>query len=200
MVDFMKSIQNGEDYKEEVDTAEHELLRGNINQAKRILKQIIKNNTSHFKANLLLGQVYLAEENSSKALEVYEKMKEDFPLVPDGYYYLGSIYNLLGQYGKAVEHFNFALGLDQNLLEASIGKAIALCELGGSIEALEVLDKAVEAVGSSEDTIMLYEAKMMIYVEYTAEYQKAKELVERILKLDSKNEVALQVKNALSRS
>lgn len=191
-MDFTEQ-SNIDEYTEEIKQAEILLEQGEITEARVVLTHILNKNHTHYKAHLLLGQSYLEEQNYSRAIEIYQKVKENFPLIPDGYYFLGSIYNILGHSNQALEELNIAIGLNPHLIEAVIGKAVALCEVGDSEKALKELDQSLENITNNQDIILIFEAKAMILLEYRREEGRAKELANRILELDHENIIAKQI-------
>ena len=89
----------------------------------------------------------LFNSNSLKsAFIAFEEVLEINPSNVDGYFYLGNIFHIKGQLGKAIKAFNKVLDLDPNHTDASISLSVILNDIGKYEQAQEVFEKANKKV------------------------------------------------------
>ena len=89
----------------------------------------------------------LFNKNSlSKAQKLFEEVIESNPANPESYFYVGNIFHIKGQLGKAVKAFNKVLELDSNHTDAAISLSVILNDIGKYEEAKAIFDKANDQV------------------------------------------------------
>ncbi len=71
----------------------------------------------------------------------------------EAYFYIGNIYHIQGQLGKAVKAFNKVLEIDPNNTDASISLSVILNDIGRYEDAKVIFDKANEQVKNEPDGI-----------------------------------------------
>lgn len=86
-----------------------------------------------------------------KSLASLEEVLEINPNNSSAYFYMGNIFHIKGQLGKAIKAFNKVLELDPNNTDASISLSVILNDIGKYEQAQEVFNRANEKVknGSS---------------------------------------------------
>ena len=77
---------------------------GRLDEAKQVCMEIIKRNSSHFHAHLLLAGIYSGLNNREAAIEEYETILQQNPGFEEVYIYLNSLYCELKEYEKAKEN------------------------------------------------------------------------------------------------
>lgn len=98
-------------------------------------------------ANLLLQAKELFSKNSLKdAMTILEEVIELNPRSPEAYFYLGNIFHIKGQLGKAIKAFNKVLDLDSGHTDASISLSVILNDIGKYEEAKNIFEKANQLV------------------------------------------------------
>lgn len=80
------------------------------------------------------------------AQTAFEEVIEINPKNIDAYFYMGNIFHIKGQLGKAIKAFNKVLELDPNHTDASISLSVILNDIGRYEQAKEVFDKANKKV------------------------------------------------------
>lgn len=98
-------------------------------------------------AQLLAKAKELFSKNSFKnATIILEEVLELYPNSTESYFYLGNIFHIKGQLGKAIKAFNKVLELDPSHTDASISLSVILNDIGKYEEAKNIFDKANQKV------------------------------------------------------
>lgn len=85
----------------------------------------------------------LFEINSlTKSLTIFEEVIEINPKNYEAYFFIGNIYHIQGQLGKAVKAFNRVLDLNPSHTDASISLSVILNDIGRYDDAKKIFDKA----------------------------------------------------------
>ena len=77
--------------------------------AKQYYEHLLEVNPRYLSALNNLGNIYYAEKNYLKAVELYQRLARFGPTMVEGYYNLGATYIMLGNAPKALEAFDEAL-------------------------------------------------------------------------------------------
>ena len=72
------------------------------------------------------------------------------PKHSEAYFYMGNIFHIQGQLGKAIKAFNKVLELDPNHTDASISLSVILNDIGRYEEAQKIFDAANEKVKNKD--------------------------------------------------
>jgi len=121
-----------------------------IEQAKSKLDKAIKKDTRFLKANRLLAQVFIIEKLNSQADSVFSAMGDTVynsaALLNDR----GVLYFQQRDWKKAALHFQLALEIDKNFLEAYYNLALVKMKLGELEEAISILNIYVKSEQNGE--------------------------------------------------
>ncbi len=127
-------------------------------------------------ASILLDLSYCNErlDNIEKAAEYYERYLDEDTFNAHAWHKLGTLYNRLQNKAKAVEAFDFAITLDENLVVAYNDKATTLAEQGLYEKAIVTLQELLEhtpfdidasyAMGECYEKLGSYDKAMSIYL------------------------------------
>jgi len=100
-------------------------------------------NTSTYFLRIALNEITLG--NKAKAINTFNKaLQISPPDNPESYTQYGHIKSALGEYKEAIEYYDNALQLDNQLVEAYSVRGFAQCKLGLYQEAIKSLDTAIE--------------------------------------------------------
>lgn len=97
--------------------------------------QLLKKGKELFQKNIL-----------KQAQAAFEEVIEINPSNSDAYFFIGNIFHIKGQLGKAIKAFNKVLDLDPEHTDASISLSVILNDIGKYEQAKEVFDKANKKV------------------------------------------------------
>jgi len=97
------------------------LENGAVAEAIRLLEQVVKAYPRFSVVKSLLGDAYLENENSGKAIRIFEELATDERNNAGFARQLAQAYALRGWYKKAVEQFNRALSLDEDNISLWLG-------------------------------------------------------------------------------
>jgi protein O-GlcNAc transferase len=116
---------------------------GDLTEAARGYKKVLKQVPKHAEARHLLGVLRLQQGRPERALKLLLEALQDKPDYPEALYNLGNIYSQLGRHAQAIENYDRALAFDGNLIDAHANRGNALLELRRYTEALESFDRAL---------------------------------------------------------
>jgi len=91
--------------------------RDNLEQAKQAYEKAIALDRSRENVFLLLGRIYLGEENDSEALRIFQALVEEHPRSYPGHYFLGKLFARQERYEAAEQEYKKALEIEPALLE-----------------------------------------------------------------------------------
>jgi tetratricopeptide (TPR) repeat protein len=91
-----------------------------------------------------LSLCYEIIDKNDKIAEFFLKYIEDNPYSYKAWFYLGTAYNLLGLYEKAIEAFDFSIAIDDKKPEAYYSKAITLFQNDKYAEAIKVYSELID--------------------------------------------------------
>lgn len=86
------------------------------------------------------------EAKYKKALFMLEEVLNLNPNCSDAFFYMGNIYHIQGDLGKAVKAFNKVIELDPSNTDASISLSVILNDIGRYEDAKTIFDKANDKV------------------------------------------------------
>lgn len=92
-----------------------------------------------FKRNLL-----------KKAFDIFEEITNLNPKNAEAFFYIGNIFHIQGQLGKAVKAFNKTLELDSGHTDAAISLSVILNDIGRYEDAKKIFEKANSNIKSQE--------------------------------------------------
>jgi tetratricopeptide (TPR) repeat protein len=92
------------------------------------------------------GKDLFSKNILKEAMAVLEDVIELNHNNTEAYFYLGNIFHIKGQLGKAIKAFNKVLELDPNHTDASISLSVILNDIGRYEEAKNIFDKANQHV------------------------------------------------------
>lgn len=135
----------------------------------------------------------LFNKNSlTKAQKILDEVLGINPACADAHFYIGNIFHIKGQLGKAIKSFNKVLELDSNHTDAAVSLSVILNDIGKYEEAKNVFEKANQQVKKEPNgfqdphinrkfSIKHYETAEMYfsynrYEEALFEYQKSANL------------------------
>ena len=96
----------------------------------------------------------LFQKNSfKKAYILFEEVTVLNPNSSNAYFYIGNIFHIQGQLGKAIKAFNKVLSLDPNHTDAAISLSVILNDIGKYEEAQKIFDSANEKVKKKNQAI-----------------------------------------------
>ncbi len=129
----LKKLEEDESIKQE----EKEKIKQNINN--KVKKE--------FPGILLLeGTIFLSENKSKKALELFKKAEKVAPNLPNLYLHLGRAYSQVKQYDDAERAFNKALNIDGDNAQAHYGLGVALLRKEKYLEAVDSLLSTISLI------------------------------------------------------
>ena len=105
------------------------LAEGNAGTAIHLLEQVIKTYPDITMVQCLLGDAYLENENSVKAIRIYEQLVARDRNNAGFMRRLAHAYDMRGWHRKAIEHYRRALQLDEDNISLWLG--LIECYLGG---------------------------------------------------------------------
>jgi tetratricopeptide (TPR) repeat protein len=170
---------------------------GRIRDAVQDAQETIQRDPNNLQAHRLLGRIYLrslgdpqsggSPELLRLAIEQYEATVRIEPKNPDNYLYLGRLYQLNKDLGKAEAAFKQALKVDPGSEEATINLAYLYSDEGDTKRAQEMLNSLPEASRTGK----IYAAMGALY-ERQKDYKNAVAAYERALSLDKGNLEAMR--------
>ena len=82
------------------------------------------------------------KQSLKKSFMLLEEVIALNPKHTEAYFYMGNIFHIQGELGKAVKAFNRVLSLDTNHTDASISLSVILNDIGRYEEAQKIFEKA----------------------------------------------------------
>ncbi len=147
----------------------------NLNETKQALKQLAEILTSHpnnQEAHFLTGIIYFNKNETTKALESFEKcvMLEDKDLMPEIHNFLGYIYIEKNDYYRGIKELNSAIKLRPNYPDPHYNLAIAYMKLGDKKETIKHLKICIDEEFKSLEEIK--ENPIFKAITTTPDFQK----------------------------
>lgn len=176
--DFIKN-----DYYASVEFIEEEKLSSAI----RKLENILKNNSKLYIVKALLADTYLKNNNSGKAIKLYEELCSEVPqnsAFPRG---LADAYSLRGWNKKAIKEYKSAIELDKNNIVLWFDLSKIYIGAKDYLGAKETLDNALQVFKAPGDIISIYLSLIMIHIDFDMT-AKIKDYLDILDKLAKENE------------
>ncbi len=92
------------------------------------------------------GKELFNKNTLKKALTIFEEVVNMNSSNSEAYFYIGNIFHIQGQLGKAVKAFNKVLELDPNHTDASISLSVILNDIGRYEDAQKIFERANKKV------------------------------------------------------
>ena len=149
---------------------------GDLNSARRILKQILKKAPQHFDSLHLLGVIESRLGHHKDGEKLVRQAVRLNPQSADAQSNRGNILRELGEFEEALASYDRAVALKPDYANAHNGRAIALMELGRGEEALASYGRALELAPNNPGTVYnraLALARMGRNEEALADYDRA---------------------------
>ena len=105
-------------------------------------EQLLAEAKELFKKNLL-----------KNSFEIFEEITNINPKNAEAFFYIGNIFHIQGQLGKAVKAFNKTLDIDSGHTDAAISLSVILNDIGRYEDAKKIFDKANSNVKNQETGI-----------------------------------------------
>lgn len=176
--DFIKN-----DYYAAVEFLYEEKLPSAI----RKLEKILENDSKFYIVKSLLAETYLKNNNSGKAIKLYEELCKEVPLnsaFPRG---LADAYSLRGWNKKAIKEYKNAIGLDKNNIALWFDLSKVYIGIKDHLGAKETLDNALQIFKAPNDIISIYLSLIMIHIDFDMT-AKIKDYLDILGKLAKDNE------------
>ena len=159
----------------------------NIKEAKKIYKEILRENASHFESQYLLSVVYAQEKDYTGAIIGFSKALNINPDHIDTIYNLGLMNQELRNYTEAQQFYSRVIELDPNNSDAFNNLGNIYRELNKRDEAIASFEKAIDLnwqnlLASNNKANMLMEMQ---------KYEEAIVIYKKTLSINKKNSVAL---------
>ena len=129
-------MENNKTIKENFDFAFENHKKNNLEVAKKIYKEILKEDPNHFPSIVLLGTLSAQTKNFDLAKQLLEKGIKINPDHPEAYYNLGLVCNELSDFKKAISCYEKAIKINPKYAEA-------YNNLGNSYKSLKIFETAI---------------------------------------------------------
>jgi predicted O-linked N-acetylglucosamine transferase (SPINDLY family) len=118
---------------------------GNIPEAVRVCRDILRDEPRHFDALYLLGFLLSRLGQSEEGEVLIGKALKINPRAPDAWYNRGCLLQEMNRHKEALAAFERALALKPDFPDAAVNRGIALLALKRPREALAIFDKIVQS-------------------------------------------------------
>lgn len=98
----------------------------------------------------LTAKELFEKQSLKKSFLILEEVIALNPENSDAYFYMGNIFHIQGQLGKAIKAFNKVIELDPNHTDASISLSVIYNDIGKYEEAQKIFEKANENVKNKD--------------------------------------------------
>lgn len=132
----------------------------------RILEKILKMNSELLIVKSLLAETYLKNDNSGKAIKMYEELTAAEPQNAAFAGYLAEAYLSRGWQKKAIVAYNRAIQLDCDNISLWIGLSVAYIKSDEYSQAREVLEKALERDVDNSGSTTIYLRLIMLNISF----------------------------------
>jgi len=129
-----------------LDLAKKQLAGGELKKAARTVGDVLEYNPEYAPAHLLLGQIYLEQNQPAKARGCFEQCLKIQPNYPQAHYFLGVIYEIWDQPDKAFDHYNAAWQAQPDHVPYFLAVVETMVAQGKSREALELLTEQMTLI------------------------------------------------------
>ncbi len=92
----------------------------------------------------------IKELNADHVIDFYIQFVKDHPYSLKGWFFLGSSYELLGLWEKAVDAFEFVIAIDSKYVDAYLQMSNCYMNMGNVDKAVAIIQEAIEKNGKNE--------------------------------------------------
>ena len=138
------------------------------------LEESLKIDETNAEVLIDLSYAYEMSNNVVKAIEYNNQLLDIDPYSFESWVNIGKLYSMNGQYGKAVEAFDFALAINEKDLNALKLKALSLILNDNAEEAIGIFQ---DCLAESPDDITLYDSLLEAY-ETMEEYDQMFKIID----------------------
>ena len=118
--------------------------KGQLKEAQKIYKQILKNDPRNFEALQLNGTLNLQQKKYKTALKFFNLALKINPRVPYVNYNLGNVLHNLERFDDALQSYDRAIQLKPDYAEAFYNRGVVLEHLQRFDDALQSIDRAIQ--------------------------------------------------------
>lgn len=152
--------------KELYNSARDLIEEGDFTGGIRILEKILNINSELLIVKSFLAETYLKNNNSGKALKMYEELTAGEPQNAAFAGYLAEAYLERGWQKKAIEAYNRAIELDSDNISLWIGLSDAYIKSREYWQARGVLEKALDREADISDSTTIYLRLIMLNIAF----------------------------------
>ncbi|WP_297430238.1 DnaJ domain-containing protein [Clostridium sp.] len=152
--------------KESYNSARTLIEEGDFTAGIKILEKILKIDSELLIVKSLLGETCLKNNNSGKAIRIYEELTLAEPENAAFAGYLAEAYLTRGWQKKAIEAFNRAIELDEDNISLWIGLSDAYIKSHEYWQARGVLEKALDRKADISDSTTIYLRLIMLNISF----------------------------------
>lgn len=153
---------------------------GKLDEAEVRLRKVMKNKDNEAPANLLLGELYLARKNPTKAKEYFEQATRLDPAMSRAFLNLAQLYLVQGEFDRSIAVFNAGLNHSPKDVSLFIGLAGAYERQKQHAKAIDVYNRLLEAHPSNVVGINNLASLLVDHGDGAADLTRAKELALRL--------------------
>ena len=172
--------------KEPFESARALIEDGDSTGGIRILEKVIKLNSELLMVKSLLAETYLKNDNSGKALKMYEELTAAEPENAAFAGYLAEAYLARGWQKKAIGAYNRAIELDSDNISLWIGLSDAYIKSRDYWQARGVLEKTLDRDTDISDSTTIYLRLIMLNIAFQM-YSEMYKYLDRIAELAVNN-------------
>ena len=132
-------------YVKALEEQASELLKNDPDQAEELLLKALIYKPGNVSGLSRLGYIYVEQKNYSRAIEIYQKVAQLAPQMPDAFFNLGYVYTITEKYHQAKEMYLRVVELAPSFTdEALFNLAVIHQKLGDHKQSIKSLERAVE--------------------------------------------------------
>lgn len=170
--------------KNDYYTAVEFIAEEKLSSAIKKLENILKYNSKLYIFKALLADIYLKNNNSGKAIKLYEELCMEVPqnsAFPRG---LADAYSLRGWNKKAINEYKNAIELDKNNIAIWFDLSKVYIGTKDYLGAKETLDNALKVFKAPSDSISIYLSLIMIHIDFdmTAKIKDYLDILDKLAK------------------
>ena len=153
--------------------------KGQLKEAQKIYKQILKNDPRNFEALQLNGTLNLQQKKYKTALKFFNLALKINPRVPYVNYNLGNVLHNLERFDDALQSYDRAIQLKPDYAEAFYNRGVVLEHLQRFDEALQSIDRAIQLKPDFAEAF----SNLGILLEYLQRFDDALQSYDRAIQL-----------------
>lgn len=128
-------------------------------------------------------ECFMKSNDIGGAQTFFSKLLDEHPYDYDAWVCMGRIYRELSLYEKAVEACEYALAIDENLIDAYVEKSNALMDLDNLGEATQTLHEILQKTSDDEDRVVLNMSLAEKFL-HVANYSTAAVYLRNVINID----------------